>query len=203
MDAEQVSSESGIPVGPQQAGPMASPPVDPAAAAAAAGQQVAAPADPAAAPADPMAGAAPAEQQSVEDMAASGDPLATYLVTLSQKIDLLIQIQMAVADKMQLQQPASQAFQSQLKQIEKKAGIDYQPAPDGVLDNGMDDDDDASVLPKQAGQPEAITALQTTPSSSLGNAVGNRVSRGNRFLDKKEVQVGSMAGKISTRRHRP
>lgn len=203
LDAAQVSSESGIPVGPQQQGPMASPPVDPAAAAAAAGQQGAAPADPAAASADPMAGAAPADQQSVEDMAASGDPLATYLVTLSQKIDLLIQIQMAVADKMQLQQPASQAFQSQLKQIEKTGGVQAvdRPVLDGVLDDDPDDDFD---MPKQASQPEAVTALQANSGSSLGNVVSNRVSQGNRFLDKKELQIGSVAGKMqSSRRHRP
>ena len=203
MDAQQIATETGTPVGQppaegQAAGPMAGPPVDPAAAAAAAGGQAApaAPVDPAA---DPMGGAAQ-QPQTIEEMAAAGDPISTAFVALTKKVDLLLEILMTIADKVHLQMPASQSYQTRLKEIDsgtKSASVQIPPAlaektfvPDvstklgGVLDDTDDDLADDVPAPKTSSMGTATLApahnkFITSPRVATGS-LGVRMSPGRR-----------------------
>lgn len=186
MNASDIATETGIPVGQQPAGPIQSPPVDPAAAAAAAGgQQAAAPA----AAEDPMAGAAPPqESMSVEEMASQGDPLASFLLKLDKKLDLQMQMLMSIIDKMQVQVPASQSFQTQLKEIDsqKSASMPTSDSNDftveGLLDT--DDPDDVEVVTKEAALP--------SPSQSLGVAAKPITVQHNKFITNKRTITANM-----------
>jgi hypothetical protein len=138
-----------------------------------------------------MSGAAAGgPQPTIEEMAASGDPISKEFIELKKKVNLILDVLLALADKVQLQMPASESYQSRLREIESES-----KKQSGVLDSTDDDYDEQPAVRQEPVLGLRVVKTAGAASKDETQSMGQAVvpTNTNRFIQTPKV------GNTSTR----